>query len=284
MNSALLHTICSIPTRSYEETQMVRFLQGFALAKGYQFQSDRHNNVRLTKMTICGLPPYLRVLPCLAAHIDTVQPIREVFIHENGDYVTASDRKGRSAGFGADNKTGVYACLELLERLDNACALFFAQEEVGSRGAYNAPAPWFEDIAYVLEMDCPSRYMVSYTCGSVRLFENKGAFIKTAWPVLQHHGFTHWQRHPYTDVRAIRKRFPISCLNFSSGYHHWHSDEEVIMLSELEASIDLATALVNELDCGSRYTCPVSKEGEALDGEESLCPVTSLEVVTRPIE
>lgn len=285
MNSPLLHTICSIPTHSYEEVQMVRFLQGYAAAKGFQFQTDKHNNVRITKPTECNLPPELRVLPCVAAHIDTVQPLRFVQVHEDGDHVTATDARGRRVGFGADNKTGVYACLEMLERHEGGlCALFFAKEEVGMQGAYHAPADWFNDLLYVLELDCPSRYMVSYTCGSVRLFENKGSFIKKAWPVLQHHGFTYWQHHPYTDVKAIRKRFPISCLNYSSGYHNWHTDKEVIVLSELEASIDLTTALIEELGWGYRYNCPTSCENESLDGEESLCPITPLKVITHPTE
>lgn len=252
---------------------MVRFLQGYAVARGYQFQADMHNNVRIIK------GQGYNALPAVAAHIDTVQPLRLVTIHQEGNIVTAKGEDGKQAGFGADNKTGVFACLEALERLDDVAALFFAKEEVGMQGAYGVAAEWMSDIGYVIEFDCPSRYMLSYTCGGVRLFENKGAFITTAWPVLRQHGYTHWQKHPYTDVKALRKRFTISCLNLASGYHNWHGDDEFIDVTELQAAIDLGVALIADLGW-KRYFCPLGKEGDTLDGDESLCPAEGLKIVT----
>jgi len=207
-----------------------------------QITTDEWNNVFIRKGSA-------RFLPCVAAHIDTVHPPRPVEVIQRDGMLFGVDTQGQPTGIGADDKAGVFICLELLERFDHIAVALFAAEEIGCVGADHAPAIWFDDVGYVLEFDCPGQGLVSYTSGGVRLFANQGEFIQTAAPVLQAHRLIRWQHHPFTDVMALRRRFNFSCLNLSCGYHHWHRSDEYLVLDEVEAALAAGTDLVRALGC-----------------------------------
>ena len=243
VNLKLLKKLCAVPSQTYHEDQMVRFLmdlivQGGESRYGHCWQ-DRHKNVFVIKGNA-------HRSPCVAAHIDTVQPLRKVHIQQDGDVLKAEHR-GRQVGFGADDKGGVFMCLELLQRFENIAVAFFAMEEHGCQGAKKADLAFFAKLGYMLEFDCPSRGLFSYTSSGVRLFENEGHFIFRALPVLQKHGVVQWQNHPYTDVMAVRNRTSLSCMNMSCGYYNWHSDHEYLRLSDTAASLEAAADLIGTL-------------------------------------
>ena len=172
------------------------------------------------------------------------------------DVLTALDHRGCQTGFGADDKAGVFVCLNLLEQCENIKAVFFAAEECGCVGARNALPQFFDDVAYVIEYDCPSRQMLSYSVGGVRLFSNGGSFIQEALPVLNHYGTVHWQHHPYTDVMALRLRFPVSCFNLSCGYYNWHASSEYVKISDVAHAVEQGCTLVETIS-RRQHSCPV---------------------------
>lgn len=246
----------AVQSHSYHEQPMVDWLSHYLrhYVAGTTVTVDAARNVYVTKGTA-------QFSPCVAAHTDTVHAPGDVSICVEGTRVVGY-QGGARVGIGADDKTGIFVCLNLLERFDHIRAVFFATEEVGTIGAKKADAAFFEGIAYLIEYDCPSRNMLSYTCGGERLFTNDGDFIKKAHPVLVKHGTTLWQNHPYTDVMTVRRRFPISCLNLSSGYYNWHRHTEFASLPDVELAIGLGTELVKTLD-HVRYECPVDLKDEA---------------------
>jgi putative aminopeptidase FrvX len=266
----LLSKIMAIPTYSRSEDQMVAFLvdyvHGHGLARCGVVTTDKWKNVYIRK----GKAGHV---PCVAAHIDTVHPLGRVNIVTDNEILFGTDDKGNRTGIGGDDKAGVYICLELLERFDDIAVVLFAGEEIGMEGANNAPAAWFADVGYVIEFDCPGQGLLSYTSGGSRLFANDGEFIRTAMPVLKAHGLTHWQRHPYTDVKAVQSRFGVSCLNISSGYHNWHRRDEYVVLKEVQAGLDAGQALITAL---GRRSYPF-RPYEA-DSAEPLCKLTDLKI------
>ena len=269
MKKEMLKNLLAVPTVSYDEQPMVDWLVHYVTRKlpGATVTVDASRNVYVNK----GSAKYA---PCVAAHIDTVQPHRKVSIVEDGGRLIGFDERDQQVGIGADDKAGIFVCLNLLHRFDHIRAAFFATEECGCVGARKADAAFFDGIAYLMEFDCPSRHMMSYTNSGVRLFANDGDFIKTALPALQRHGTTLWQNHPYTDVMAIRNRFPISCLNLSCGYYNWHAPNEFVSLRDVGLAIEQGADLVSTLD-HVRYACPVDLQD---DLTESLIPVTRLRV------
>ena len=192
--------------------------------------TDSLNNVFIRK----GGPG---TVPCVAAHIDTVHPLRPVEMVQQDGILFGLDENGQRTCIGADDKAGVYICLELLERFDHIAVALFAAEEIGCVGADHAPAAWFDDVGYVIEFDCPGYGLVSYTSSGTRLCANDGEFIQTAAPVLQTHGLTRWQHHPFTDVMALRRRFNFSCLNLASGYRNWHRSDDYVVVEEAQAAV-----------------------------------------------
>jgi tripeptide aminopeptidase len=202
---------------------------------------DKYNNVFIRRGTA-------DFYPCVSSHIDSVHPVSRKFaLQQSGSTLTAVDERGKQVGFGGDDKTGVYICLEMLQRFDNICVALFSAEEIGCQGARKIEASLFDNVGYLMEFDCPARDMMSYTSGGVRLFDNHGDFIHAALPVLNTFGISKWQHHPYSDVLAIRKRFDFSCFNLSSGYYNWHRSNECVKIADTGNSLEMADALVRAL-------------------------------------
>jgi len=247
MNLDLLKQLLAIPTTSRREDRMIGFLVNhFFGRKSLHWDDcalDQWNNLLIRK----GGP----VVPCVAAHIDTVHPLRPVNIVEQDGRLIGFDERGQRTGIGADDKAGVFVCLELCERFDNIAVALFGAEEIGCMGAKHAPAAWFEGVGCVLEFDCPGRGLVSYTSSGTRLFANDGEFIQWAMPALQTHGLTRFPHHPYSDVMALRQRFNFSCLNLSCGYHNWHRPDEYVVIEEVAAAVEAGAALIEALGCRS---------------------------------
>ena len=258
MRIDLLKRILAVPTCSRQEGRMVEFLTAYVKEGGERLRgrcwSDAHNNVYIIK----GRADHY---PCVAAHIDTVHLMTPVQIAQLDRVLIGFDQRGQRTGIGADDKAGVYICLELLERFDDIAVALFAAEEIGCQGAYAADAAFFEKVGYVVEFDCPARGLLSYTSGGVRMFQNDGDFIQRALPVLQAHGLTRWQHHPFSDVMALRQRFEFSCLNLSCGYHSWHRPDEYLALDEVEAAFASGQDLLRVLGC--RYYAFDADGGEA---------------------
>jgi len=143
MRLDLLKQILAVPTCSRQEGRMVEFLVEHVRQRGAsrcgEVTTDEWNNVFIRK----GSPGFL---PCVAAHLDTVHPPRIVqVVHQDGT-LSGVDEEGQPTGIGADDKAGVFICLELLERFDNLAVALFAGEEIGCVGAYHAPGAWFGEV------------------------------------------------------------------------------------------------------------------------------------------
>lgn len=266
----LLRRLLTVPTCSRQEERMVEFIVEHVRQRGSvrcgEITTDAWNNVFIRK----GSPG---IVPCVAAHIDAVHALHRVEINQQDDILFGLDEQGQRTGIGADDKAGVFVCLELLERFNDIAVALFSAEEIGCVGAHHAPAEWFDDVGYLIEFDCPGRGLVSYTSSGTRLFANNGEFIQTAKPALQAHGLTRFQHHPYSDVMALRQRFRFSCLNLSCGYHNWHRPDEYLVLNEVEAAVNAGEALIAALGRRSYHFAL-----DARDRSEPLFEITGLQI------
>jgi acetylornithine deacetylase/succinyl-diaminopimelate desuccinylase-like protein len=270
MRIHLLKRLLAVPSHSRHEGEMVDFLFDHVRGAGLRGTcvTDDWNNVFVRKGDA-------EFLPCVAAHIDTVHLSQPANVAQEDGILFGLDDQGQRCGIGADDKAGVYICLELLERCDNIAVALFGSEEVGCHGAYHVPAEWFDDVGCFVEFDCPGRGLVSYTSGGTRLFANDGDFICAAEPVLRTHGLTSWQHHPFSDVMALRHRFGLSCLNLSCGYHNWHRPDEYVALDEVAAALAAGADLIDALGC-RRYGF-----GAGDDAASPAVEVTELRLPTR---
>ena len=109
-----LKEVLSIPTKTYQETLMIEYLDKYFTEKGYNHTIDQHGNVYVTKGES-------DMYPCVIAHTDTVHSITDMVVAEEQLPNVLGELKdsfkayqavtGNPVGIGGDDKCGVYSCL-----------------------------------------------------------------------------------------------------------------------------------------------------------------------------
>lgn len=241
MNKKLLKELLRVPTRSTEEVLMIEWLLDYLKTRHHCLaKRDELGNIYVTK----GVTD---IYPCVCAHTDTVHARANVLIHEEEDKLFATDWASNAVGIGGDDKTGIYICLQLLDQVPALKMAFFVSEEIGCQGAWHCNQDWFKDVGYVIEFDSPCDDIISFSSDGVQLFPVEGPFYDAALPCLKKFGAMNWQRHPYTDVSVLKRKFDFPCLNLPAGYYRMHSAEEYVQMSVVDNSLNLGEALIESL-------------------------------------
>lgn len=138
-------------------------------------------------------------------------------------------RKRRVTGIGADDKNGVWMCLECLKDFKVMKCAFFVQEETGCKGSGAADMSFFADCRFVVECDRKGDSdMVTDINGTALCSRD---FITKAQ--LRRHGYK-TAHGLFTDVYALkRKGLGVSCVNLSCGYYEPHTDHEYTVIADL---------------------------------------------------
>lgn len=242
-----LKDILAIPTFFKKEHKLLTYIVKYLRTTPYLFDIDQTGNLYITK----GEAEWY---PCVCAHTDSVQTHQDIEIHE----VTYKDKlrligkktsTGNQCGIGADDKAGVFICLELLELLPNIKVVLFAGEEFGCVGSQHADPVFFQNVGYVLEFDCPGNCDITYYCNGIQLFDINGEFYQKIALVFEAKmpNEVTMHKHPYTDVWPIKRMFPISCINIATGYYAYHSDNEYVIVNDVFNAIDMGEEIINSL-------------------------------------
>lgn len=237
MNKDLLFALYAIHSESGSEKKMRRFLRKQAADCGAtSIETDKYGNLLIVKGES-------DTYPCLAAHMDQVQHIHSKdfrAVDIDGDVIGWSPKCHSQQGLGADDKNGIFICLELLRRFDVMKVAFFVGEEVGCTGSSQVDLGFFKDCRFIIEPDRKGSddLITSMFCGKVCSEE----FIKATNADL----FGYKEAcGTITDVGELVERgVGISCLNLSCGYYHAHTDEEITVLSDLQRCMDLVEYIV----------------------------------------
>jgi len=237
-----LKEVLAIPTYSRNEELMIEYLEGVLTEKGFNYTKDRIGNIYVTK----GKAEYY---PCFVAHTDTVHYVNHnlkvVQLDENGKTIlTGIDAKTmKPSGIGGDDKCGVFLCLEMLDTLDNVKVALFVSEEIGCVGSREADPEFFKNVGYAIQYDSPKGNSMSLTLMGKKLFGEKSDFGQKVSPLILEHGINSWERHPYTDIWPLMEKFGFSCLNLAAGYHRYHTDNEYVVVEEVENAFELGLKL-----------------------------------------
>ena len=191
---------------------------------------DNAGNIIVEK----GDGPY----PCFACHMDTVHKYSKK--HKIREQNIGSDTFWSSpAGIGGDDKCGIWACIRLLQELENVKVVFFAQEEHGQIGAHNIDLKRFEDCCFICELDRlgNSDLIVDYIgmpTVSVEFEEDLCQVIPQGdtWELAE--GFI-------TDVMVLFERgIDISVMNLSCGYYNPHTKKEFVSWNDMNKMFRMA--------------------------------------------
>jgi tripeptide aminopeptidase len=250
----LLKNVLSVPTATYHEDRLVEFICDWLKEQNIPYVVDEMQNIYATKTSeeFKGKP-----FPCMVAHTDTVHKLNPIHIREemlpNEEGIEKLSLRGytedgKYTGIGGDDKCGVFGAMISLRDLPHVKGAFFVSEETGCWGSRKADPNFFDDVAYAIQLDAPSNYMVTEVCSGIRLFERDSDFFRKVDEVLDTYMPTReYMVHPYTDVSQLKMKFDFSCINISCGYYNYHRPSEYVVVEDLSNSIHTSHAMIDKL-------------------------------------
>lgn len=169
----------------------------------------------------------------LLAHLDTVHktlPKTIVYDLTNGSIYSTN-------GIGGDDRCGVYMILEIIKKY-NCSVLFCEDEEIGGVGAKKFIKT---DLAnelefnYAIEFDRKGSHdAVFYDCDNEDFEEFiTEDFYKTAYG-------------SFSDISVVAPFLKCAAVNLSCGYYNAHTENEYVILSEMDASIKAACKIIEK--------------------------------------
>ena len=258
----------SVPTYSKSEYRMVMFVMLWAIRNKIKYEFDSFGNIYLTKGELKEGEYY----PCVTSHLDTVQSKQAPYVyasvplklkiettehHQHKLYVDdENETLGKNIGIGADDKGGICICLSLFNHLDKLKACFFLDEESGCNGSNNLDEEWFKDVGYVIGYDSPDLYRAAWACQGTKLF-NYEFYEKYMKEVCDYWGLTEgcFFSEPYTDVKNIREKIQIICMNFGNGGYYAHNigGTEYCVMEDMDQACGMGISLIEHIGLTKHY-------------------------------
>lgn len=245
MRLDLLKSVLAVPTVTDQEHALIEFLEKYFQDRTFTVEKDYKGNLFVTR----GRMPVGGYYPLVCAHTDSVHALQQIEIktNEKGHLYGVNPRTRERIGCGGDDKAGVFICLELLDRMPCLKAAFFVGEEHYCIGSRAAGPEFFQDVGYCIEFDSPQGNIVSYSCDGTQLFEEDSEFARIAVPIMDNYGMTDWQRHPYTDVAVLKRRFDFACVNLPAGYYCMHTSREYVNPVEVDRAVEAGAQIITQL-------------------------------------
>jgi len=113
-----------------------------------------------------------------------------------------------------------------------------------------ADPTFFENVGYGIQFDAPENWMITEQCYGNILFDRDSDFFEKCDKVLTEgmdNDRMRYMVHPYTDVYALSDKFDFSCINFSIGYHNYHTPNEYVVVHEVFAGMNTGKKMIEEL-------------------------------------
>lgn len=230
MNLELMKTLTTL-----HPNQLYKVLCKFLKAKEYT-NIKKHKDFILAE----GKNPI-----CLIAHMDTVFNVpqkKENFLYDSEQKILWG-----VGGSGFDDRAGIYAIIELLERGWRPHILFTNGEEIGGIGANEVVTkytkfPFKTKCKALIELDrANEKDAVYYSCDNEE-FEK----------YIESFGFE-YDYGTFTDISIIAPQWKIAAVNLSVGYMMEHSSNEILHIDWLDATIDKVEKILKHSDTMKQY-------------------------------
>lgn len=242
----LLKKLYSIYSPSGKEQKMIKFLCAYinTLPGDISISQDRHGNLYVVK----GKSD---TYPCLVSHIDQVP-----YYNHSKDFKAVETReiifgyspeKRRFENLGADDKNGIFICLECLRTYDTLKVVFFREEETGCKGSSEAYMPFFDNARFVIQPDRKGNADLITGINYTELCSENflEAIEAEKWGYAEQGGMI-------TDILVLKENgLKVSCINLSCGYYNPHSDEEITVKKDLVKCMQFIRHIIE--DCTEVY-------------------------------
>lgn len=201
--------------------------------KDYKLDIDDAGNI-----TVSNTHDHKKV-PVFCCHLDTVHEDKPFPSILKDDLLLSIN----SQGIGGDDKCGIVACLELLQKIP-CKVIFFREEETGCVGAKNYNQKTLKDNLFMVEIDRKGNSDLIF---NGKMYDSMASeeFIDDVSEIGKEFGYKP-EHGLFTDVSCLNDT-GISRMNMSCGYYLPHSNKEYVILSELQNCIDLCYALGTRL-------------------------------------
>lgn len=227
----LLERLYLTHSPSHGEKKISELVQNFLRRRKIDFETDERGQVF---KIIPGRP----IISC---HMDQVQkgPPGKIVV-EKGKELTVI--RGEKDGLGADDKNGIWICLNLLTRWDCSFIFSTAEEAIAHEVEYvlKANESVLSRIPYALVFDRRGK-------GDIIGFDNDYCTLEFQERVaLAGKAFGY---HPTTGVFSDADSLSnyMECVNLSVGYHDAHSTKEYTIYQELVNALRFGDHLLNSL-------------------------------------
>ena len=256
LDEHLVYNVMSTPSKSRAEYRMQTFIILWAKENGVEYDVDEKGNIYLTK----GIVKEGEFYPCVTAHMDTVQEPQTLYAKAGLSLdVLTRVKNGKHEiycegfGIGGDDKAGVAICLNMFRFFKTIKACFFVEEEIGCVGSKEIDMKkdfykeWFGNVGYVIGYDSPDLNRAAHTCSGTKLM-GKEFFEKNGLAeICAKYGLNDFRSEPYTDVKSIREKTDIICMNFGTGYYNCHMPNEYCVLEDMDNALEMGKAIIEKL-------------------------------------
>lgn len=192
------------------------------------YTTDSYGNIYTTK-------GYADIYPSMVCHIDTVHDINNNarVVHLEDTLLAIDVKTMQRYGIGGDDKVGIYITFAMLEHFNAFKAVFFLDEESGCTGSSKADFTYFDDCSIVLQ--CDRRGYDDFVTNIAGTILSDETLHNDIDHILQKYGRTRCNGG-ITDVGQIAENSTVQVANMSCGYYKPHTDDEYIVISEVEST------------------------------------------------
>lgn len=173
----------------------------------------------------------------LVAHMDTVfkYPVIDLYYDRQKNVLWSPD------GLGADDRSGVFAIIKIIQSGLRPSIILTTDEELGGIGAsalvenyLNCPIP---DLKYMIELDRQGHNdCVFYDCYNLQFVD-----------YIKEFGFEE-QYGSFSDISFLMEDWNICAVNLSVGYENEHSYCEILHVNSLFSTIEKVKKMLQEKD------------------------------------
>jgi hypothetical protein len=179
---------------------------------------------------------------CVVAHMDTVFPHPPHTFYYDKEQTTLWSPDG----LGADDRSGVYAIISLIERGYRPSVVFTDLEERGAIGSSclieRYPECPFKNCKAIIQLDRRGQNdSVFYDCDNAE-FEEK----------INSYGFS-TARGSFSDISVIAPQWNIAAVNLSCGYLNEHDYIETLNTAWLDETIEKVANMFRDCTEWNKY-------------------------------
>jgi di/tripeptidase len=188
--------------------------------------------------------------PVIMAHMDSVPYMKEKSIFKKRNIIIEENIiKSNGFNIGADDKCGIWICLELLKKYPDINFMFTTEEEIGSNGAKfieQGNSKYLENINFGLSFDRKGNRDIIFSTTKGNLYSTDDMFCHNILMASCENGLGFREtKGSFCDCDIFSGYF--NCVNISSGYYNPHTKKEYCNIDDMKKTLSFGEEILKRL-------------------------------------